>query len=175
MNDAYEHRSVIELRAAGRSLTGYCAVFNSPTRIGGFTESIRSGAFAASLADHHDILALVDHDASRLLGRTRSGTLHLSEDSRGLHFDIVLPNTSLGADVLELAQRGDIGGASFSFRATDEHWTGTHRELRAVDIYEVSIVQSFAAYADTSVYARSRTADIAVQRTKLRRLLLGAS
>ena len=75
-----------------------------------FHESIASTAFRDSLASGADILALVDHDAGRLLARTSSGTLRLGTDSRGLHFELDLPETTLGRDVLALAERRDLGG-----------------------------------------------------------------
>lgn len=76
--------------------------------------------------------------------------------------------------MLEQVRRGDIGGMSFSFVPTAEAWIGTeHRELRGVDLLEVSVVQSFPAYADTSVHARSRAAATAYARTVLRRALAG--
>jgi uncharacterized protein len=65
-----------------------------------------------------------------VLARTRSGTLRLAEDSKGLAFDLDVPNTSFGRDVLELAERGDIGGASFAFtvatRASDGRATAAN-------------------------------------------------
>jgi phage head maturation protease len=45
---------------------------------------------------------------------------------------------------------------SFGFRATDEIWQGERRELRAVDLVEISIVQAFPAYEGTTIAARSR-------------------
>ena len=66
-----------------------------------------------------------------MLARTKSGTLRLSEDSRGLAFDLDIPDTQAGRDILALAERGDIGGASFGFVATDEEWSGQRREVRA--------------------------------------------
>ena len=171
--DDVETRAVAELRTAGRRLTGYAAVFDSPTMIGGFEERIARGAFAASLAAKGDILALVDHDSSRLLGRTRAGTLRLSEDARGLAYELDLPDTTLGRDVLALAERRDIGGMSFGFRVKPggDHWPSRDkRELRAVDLIEISVVQAFPAYAQTSVAARSRRPEPASVR--LRRLYL---
>jgi len=47
--------------------------------------------------------------------------------------------------VLALAERGAIGGMSFGFKAQDEHWNGDRRELCAVDLKEMSIVQSMAS------------------------------
>lgn len=43
-------------------------------------------------------------------------------------------------DVLALAERGSLGGGSLSFNAMDEHCTGDRRELRAIELHEVSII-----------------------------------
>lgn len=146
-----------EMRAKGRKLEGYAATFGTPSRIAdAWTETILPGAFAASLASGKDILALVDHDASRVLGRTRSGSLRLSEDTRGLSFEIDVPDTQAGRDVLALAERNDLGGMSFGFVATDQHREADRRELRAVDLFEISVVSAWPAYPDTVVQARSQ-------------------
>src|SRR5690606_25156067 len=121
-----------------------------------FVETIAPGAFSASLRTRADILALVDHDPGRVLARTRSGSLRLSEDSRGLAFDLDVPDTTAGRDVLALAERGDLGGMSFAFTAVDEHRDGDRRELRAVDLHEISVVLAWPAYDGTIVTARSR-------------------
>lgn len=146
-----------EVRIEGRKLVGHAAVFNTPTNMGDFTETIAPGAFANSLAGG-DKLALIDHDTSRLLGRTKSGTLRLREDARGLAFEIDIPDTQAGRDVLALAQRGDLGGASFGFRVREggERWSGEQRTLTDVDLLEISVVSAWPAYPATDVSARSR-------------------
>lgn len=140
-----------------RKLAGYAAVFGQETRIGDFIEVIRPGAFAASLKGR-DILALVDHDPARLLARTKSGTLRLEEDSKGLRFELDLPDTTEGRDLLALAERGDIGGMSFGFTVgrSGERWNGKRRELRAVTLHEISVVHAWPAYQGTSVEPRAR-------------------
>ena len=155
-----ERRASLELRAKGRKLEGYAAVFGTDTRIRDFTEVILPGAFTATLAERRDILALVDHDHRAVLARTRSGSLRLAEDTRGLHFDLDVPDTSFGRDVLALAERGDIGGASFGFTVADngERWQADRRELRAVTLHEVSVVSAWPAYDGTVVAARRRSA-----------------
>lgn len=167
-----ETRAATELRAVdGRKLVGYAATFGTETRIGSFTEIIRPFAFAVSLRAGTDILALVDHDPTRLLARTSSGTLRLTEDSRGLAFALDVPDTSLGRDVLALAERRDLGGMSFAFRATDEAWPARdRRELRAVQLIEVSVVHAHPAYSSTSVSARSRAGQ--TDAARLRQALL---
>jgi HK97 family phage prohead protease len=147
----------LEVRAAkGRRLEGYAARFGVEAKLPGMTEVLIPGAFADSLS--RDILALVDHDAGRVLARTRSGTLRLAEDVHGLAFDLDLPTTSYANDVLALAERGDLGGMSFGFTVADggEHWNGTRRELRSVVLHEISVVSSWPAYPDTEVNARAK-------------------
>lgn len=145
-----------EVRADGRRLTGYAAVFNQTTHIAGLHERIACGAFRASLADGADILALADHDAARLLARTASGTLRLREDAHGLAFDLDLPDTSVGRDILALAQRGDLGGMSIGFIMREETNRDGVRELRGVDLKEISVVQAWPAYPGTEVQARAK-------------------
>src|SRR5690554_4633159 len=127
-----ERRASVELRAKGRRLEGYAAVFLQETRIADFTETITPDAFTDSLKAGRDVLALVDHDPRAVLARTRSGTLRLSEDTHGLHFSLDVPDTTTGRDLLALAERGDLGGASFAFTVPPggEHWTDDRRELR---------------------------------------------
>jgi HK97 family phage prohead protease len=162
-----------EVRAKGRKLEGYAATFNNPANIGGqFVETILPGAFAATLRANPDILALVDHDAGKVLGRTRSGTLRLSEDAKGLAFALDLPETQTGRDVLALAERGDLGGMSFGFTVRDEAVTGTRRELRAVDLFEVSVVLAWPAYDGTVIHARGRNPAFPLRAAVARRLEL---
>jgi HK97 family phage prohead protease len=155
-----ERRALVaELRAKGRRLEGYAATFGAEARIRDYIETIAPGAFRDTLAERKDILALVDHDAGRVLARTRSGTLRLTEDSRGLAFDLDLPPTTAGNDVLALAERGDLGGMSFAFTTrggNGEHWSGDRRELRSLDLHEISVVSAWPAYEGTVVQARTR-------------------
>jgi Escherichia/Staphylococcus phage prohead protease len=153
-----ERRSAaLEVRAKGRRLEGYAALFGVEAHVGDFTEIIAAGAFASSLS--HDIVAMVDHDVAKVLARTRSKTLRLAEDTRGLAFDLDVPDTTHGRDVLTLAERGDLGGMSFGFivAKNGEVWDGTKRTLRAVDLREVSVVSAWPAYQGTVVNARMRT------------------
>jgi HK97 family phage prohead protease len=163
--DGSERRAAVELRAtSGRKLEGYAAVFNTAATIGGaggFRETIKPGAFRASLlTPGRDVLALVDHDPTRLLARTANRSLRLAEDSRGLHFELDVPTTSTGNDALALVEAGLAGGMSFGFRATDEAWPAADkREIRAADLIEISLVSAFPAYGTTTVAARSAIRD----------------
>jgi HK97 family phage prohead protease len=161
-----ERRAVLELRRTDRRLEGYAARFDTRANIGDFTESISRGAFRSSLQAGQDILALVDHNPTRVLARTRSGTLKLSEDSAGLEFSLNLPDTTIGRDVLALAERNDLGGMSFGFIVPKggDSWSGNHRILNNVDLREISVVSSFPAYDGTSVVPRSKTPSLNLAR-----------
>ena len=148
----------LEVRAKGSHLEGYAATFDTEAKIGRLRERIAGGAFAASLRTGGDILALLDHDPGKVLGRTRSTSLRLAEDSRGLAFELDLPDTQAGRDVRALAERGDLGGMSFGFLAKGDSWQGDLRTLTAVDLKEISVVSAWPAYEGTSVALRSLAA-----------------
>lgn len=140
-----------------RTLVGYAAVFNSPADIGGWwIERIEPGAFTQALSA--DVRALVDHDTGRVIGRTKSGTLRLSEDAKGLAVEIDIPNTTDGNDLWELVERGDISGMSFGFIVTKQEWDETVeppiRTIKEVELLEVSAV-AFPAFDDTTIGKRA--------------------
>lgn len=156
-----EIRSQGTLTAKGKTLSGYAAVFNSEAVLGDFTEVIRQGAFAKSLATGSNIRALYHHQGDALLGTTKGGTLQLREDAHGLAFSLSLPDTTHGRDLAILVERGDVSGCSFGFRVAPGGDRWEHRgaqlvrELLAVDLMEVTLTAD-PAYQDTTVAMRSR-------------------
>lgn len=170
-----ERRSFAEVRTAGRRIEGYAATFNSEARLGSIVETIAPGAFRAALAT--DVLALLDHDAGKVLGRTRSGTLRLNEDSKGLAFSLDLPDTQAGRDVLALAERGDLGGMSFGFTVPKggDSWQGERRTLRTIALKEISVVQAWPAYPDTELALRALRNSADAERRRRALILAEAS
>jgi HK97 family phage prohead protease len=168
-NEVRKHQTpATEIRASEngkeRVLEGYAAVFNSltaPGNLPGFREKIAPGAFSKVLASNPDCRMLINHDGDQLLGRTKSGTLTLSQDSKGLRFRCVLPDTTQARDVYELVKRGDMSGCSFAFSCDSDQWDtdedgGNIRTVRNVaDLLDCSVVTT-PAYDDTSVDARGR-------------------
>ena len=153
------HIEAVEHRAADdkRTLVGYAAVFERIADIGGyFQEKIAPGAFADAIKG--DIRALVEHDMGRVIGRTKSGTLRLQEDGKGLRVEIDVPDTTDGNDLWVLVERGDISGMSFGFRVTKETWDETGdvpvRTIEKLNLLEVSAV-AWPAYDDTTIGLRS--------------------
>jgi HK97 family phage prohead protease len=156
----------------GMHLEGYAALFNSRSEnLGGFTETIQPGAFRSSLKSRNDVKLLWNHDSGAVMGSTRSGTLSLSEDERGLKVSATLPDTTYGRDARELVRRGDVTGFSFGFsmpaRGGDQ-WNaeGTERVLKSVRLHEVSLV-AFPAYPATNGTATVRGLDKIAQRANV--------
>src|SRR5918994_6908288 len=66
--------------------------------------------------------------------------------------------TCVGRDVLELVCPGH-GRCSLGFRVrSDGEWHGLSREVRTVELYEISLVSALPADSGTHVQARSRRA-----------------
>lgn len=143
------------------TLRGYAAMFDSLSQdLGGFRERIRPGAFDRALREKHDTRALVNHDPNQILGRTKSGTLRLSVDAKGLKVEIDPPDTQAARDVVTSLRRRDVDGMSFGFRVLEggDDWKTQGgeviRELLDLELQDVSIV-TFPAYLATTVSARA--------------------
>ena len=135
------------------TFTGYAAKFATRSHdLGGFVETIRNGAFGRAIREGQDVRALINHDPGLILGRTASGTLKLSEDSTGLHYEVDAPDTSYARDLAESMRRGDVTQSSFVFRVRQDDWQregrGRLRTLIDVDLLDVSPV-TYPAYEDT--------------------------
>ncbi len=140
------------------SIEGYFAVYDSIYEIApGLSESIAPGAFDKTLSG--DIRALINHDTTLVLGRTKANTLQLKTDNHGLwgHIDIN-PNDTDAMNLYNRVQRGDVDQCSFGFNILDEetefrengdiHWT-----IKEVELFEVSPC-TFPAYEETNIAAR---------------------
>lgn len=167
-----EHRQVhpvatrFETREADgqKHIEGYFAVFNSNYEIApGMSESIAPGAFSRTLSG--DVRALINHDTTLVLGRTKAHTLRLSEDERGLWGDITInPNDQDAVNLYERVKRGDVDQCSFGFEIVREdtevgedgsiHWT-----IQEVNLFEVSAC-TFPAYEATNISAREKERDL---------------
>ena len=147
----------------GNTLTGYIAMFNSPSEdLGGFREILAPGCFTSSLSKSMPggIRALVNHNTDNCIGNTASGTLRLNQDDKGLAFEIDLPDTQAARDLKVSVERSDVQGCSFGFCTLDDSWAAdekgnTVRTVKDVELYEVSCGVTFPAYESTSSQLRS--------------------
>ncbi len=147
-------------------IRGYAAVFDEPTEIWpGFREVVKRGAFVKTLKEN-DPLALWNHNSDFPLGRQSAGTLKLSEDERGLAYEIKIDlATSWERDAYQSIRKRSVRGSSFAFRAVretvkrNENGRMELRELLEVELFEVSPV-AFPAYAGTDAGVRSLVDDM---------------
>lgn len=149
-----------EIRADsdGIKVEGYAAVFNEETDIGGmFREVIAPGAFKEAIG-RDDVVFLINHEGLPL-ARTRSGTLNLTEDERGLKIETMLDADD--PDVKSISgkmRRGDLDKMSFAFYPEIQEWDESGdvplRTISKASLYDVSIVTT-PAYDGTEIALRS--------------------
>jgi HK97 family phage prohead protease len=154
-----KHIEVRTDKDGGVLVAGYAAVFGEETSIGGmFTEVIEQGAFRSALDRGDDVVFLINHDGLPL-ARTRSGTLRLTEDERGLYVETYLdPSDPDVRSILPKMRRGDLDKMSFAFIPTRQAWDDSgdmpKRMIQDVQLYDVSIVTT-PAYDGTEIGLRS--------------------
>jgi HK97 family phage prohead protease len=134
------------------------------SRIGRFIERVCKGAFSKALKRNDDVLLLLNHDPSRVLGSTKQGNLELEEDNIGLHARA----TITAKEVVDKARHGDLVGWSFGFTDLDVE-TGVDeenhlplRKVRDLNLGEVSILDRTRspAYDGTLVSVRDDTDEL---------------
>jgi len=128
-------------------LSGYAAVFDSPAH----GEVVKRSAFNRTLAQRDNVRLLVNHDGIPLAS-TKSGTMSLSVDERGLRVDVEaldLSNPTV-QELVSAMTRGDIDQMSFAFESLDDSLVDGMRELREVKLYDVSVV-TYPWYEATQV------------------------
>ena len=160
MSKQKEIRAIETIKATDdeqMTVEGYALRFNKLSNdLGGFVEEISPEALKE--ADLSDVRALIDHDSSKVLGRTTSETLELTVDDEGLYFRCQLPNTSYAKDLYENIRLGNINQCSFGFildedgdsfeKRDDGLFKRTLRKIKS--LFDVSIV-TYPAYDDTDV------------------------
>jgi len=145
-------------------IRGYAAVFFEEGNPGteymlweNYKERIAAGAFADVLKE--DVRGLFNHDTDHILGRTKSKTLSIGEDEKGLWYDILAPGTQTAKDLVISIERGDVTGSSFSFLPevteildTENQYIRTVKKVSA--LFDVGPV-TFPAYEGTEAAIRS--------------------
>ena len=137
---------------------GYASVFNAWYELwSGFRESVAPGAFKKSIAQD-DVRALFNHEPSLPLARS-NGTLTLREDEKGLYYEFIIPDTTVGRDLLTNMKLGIITQSSFGFNIVeqslkyDKEKDLVSRTLTEVKLFDVSPV-TYPASPQTEVNVR---------------------
>jgi HK97 family phage prohead protease len=148
-------------------LTGYAAVFNSPTEINGwegrFFEILAQGSFDKTLRERGSrVKVLFNHGFDPSIGDKPLGKPAVMEErDKGLWVEVPLDDTSYNRDLVASLRSGALDGMSFRFSVVkedvDESGTLPVRTVRELKLYEFGPV-TFPAYEATTVGVRSRSA-----------------
>lgn len=155
----------IEIRADSVVIDGYVNAVERESKVlhnreGKFVEKIKAGAFQRSLdrakRTGSDVKVLLNHNYSRELTSTRDASTKLYEDNIGLRCRCEIRD----AEVIKKAREGKLVGWSFGFLPIRDSWDKegdiSHRELRELELKEVSILDNskVPAYDGTSIETR---------------------
>ena len=123
-----------------------------------FVEQITPKTFGRAIEKSEDVLCLLNHEPSRVLGSTKRGNIELFEDNIGLRAICEIPDS----EVIEKAKANKLRGWSFGFEAIKEHeeTAGENLKRRFIDemnLAEVSIIdeRKIPCYVGTSIETRA--------------------
>lgn len=126
--------------------------YNSRSEYMGFYEVLSPGCFTKSIRESKDIRLLLEHDDSRLLARTKNGSLRLSDDEFGLHFEADLPETTDGDNLVEMLRTKLLDQLSFGFISINDKYEvvggDEQRTILEARLIEISVVSN-PAYSQT--------------------------
>ena len=155
----------VEIREDSVLIDGYVNAVERDSKVlhnakGPFVEKIKAGAFQRSLdrakRTGYNVKVLLNHDYSKELTSTRDATTKIYEDNIGLRCKCEIRD----ADVVKKAREGKLTGWSFGFLPIQDSWEMenemSHRELRELELKEVSILddRKVPAYSGTSIETR---------------------
>ena len=155
-----------ELRSenGGRRISGKAISFDTQSNDIGFIEILHRGCISQELIDSSNIVFLYNHDYNQVIARANKGkgTLNIDLRDDGVYFDLEVPNTTMGNDLLENIRLGNITQCSFGFNYANEE--GAYKDEKIGDVwyrnvykigklYDLSAV-TYPAYDDTYVNAR---------------------
>lgn len=155
-----------ELRSEneGRHISGKAISFDTQSNDIGFIEILHRGCISQELIDSSNIVFLYNHDYNQVIARANKGkgTLNIVLRDDGVYFDLDVPNTTMGNDLLENIRLGNITQCSFGFRYANEE--GAYKDEKIDDVWYRNVYKigelfdlsavTYPAYDDTYVSAR---------------------
>jgi len=149
----------LKVKSDSRKISGYASKYEKLSKdLGGFKEIIKRGAFKNALENSKDIIANINHDDNKILARS-GNNLTLKEDPIGLFFELEVPETTYGNDLLVNVRSGNVSKCSFAFAVGSDTWENSDgvpvRSIHEIkELYDVAIV-TVPAYEDTTIAIRS--------------------
>ena len=123
-----------------------------------FVEQISPKTFQRAVEKSDDILCLLNHEPSRVLGSTKEGNIELFEDNIGLRAICKITDS----EVIKKAKENKLRGWSFGFEVVKEHEEQASENLKRrfvddMNLFEVSIIddRKMPCYIGTSIETRA--------------------
>jgi HK97 family phage prohead protease len=125
---------LVERAQRGLRFAGYASVFDRVDRGG---DIVRAGAFRQSLKRNGRVPLLWQHQQGQVVGRIE----HLAEDARGLQVIGRLHDDEFGRLLARELEHGRLSGLSFGYRVRAAEQGDVAREIRDLELLEVSLVR----------------------------------
>ena len=123
-----------------------------------FVEQISPKTFQRAVEKSDDILCLLNHEPSRILGSTKEGNIELFEDNIGLRAICKITDS----EVIKKAKENKLRGWSFGLEVVKEHEEPIKDGLKRrfvddMNLFEVSIIddRKMPCYIGTSIETRA--------------------
>lgn len=119
-------------------IVGYFSVFDNKDSD---NDVITKGAYKKTLSENYRrVKHLYQHDPFKPLSGTKQGQLIVTEDSKGLHFDSTVSQTSWGRDTIRLYVDGVVDEQSVGFQTVKSVEKSGYREITEIKLWEGSTV-----------------------------------
>jgi Escherichia/Staphylococcus phage prohead protease len=162
----------IEIRGDSMVIDGYVNAVDRWSRVlpsqnkGRFREKIIPKAFDKALRKGNNVLLLLNHDKSKVLGSLEERNVELYEDNIGLRCIATVTDP----ETIELGRSGKLKGWSFGFYSNkDSYIDGAdgiqERSVEDLDLVEISVLSNVPAYIGTSLEMRGEEEVVAEMRS----------
>ena len=133
------------------TITGTAIVFNEPSEdLGGFKEVIAPTAL--DNVDLSNIKFMLSHEDSKVVATTKNGSLRLTVDDKGLHYE-----ADVDQETYDKVKEGLYDKMSFSFKEGKSRKQGEFKVVEQIEkLYEISLV-AIPAYDKTEARVLSRS------------------
>lgn len=170
--------AIYDDESKSRKIKGYAALFDHKSRLTIERRNnekrlvnliIGKNAFDEVLQDENlDVVFNLNHDLDQVFARTKSGTLKVYTDDKGLVFEADLPDTERGREVYEMVNRGDWYECSFAayllqenerWERDDETKVWNNYVDKFIMLQDVCVATYHGKFSNTDVQVMMNTID----------------
>lgn len=135
---AADEVSIKDIDQVKGRIVGYFSIFDN---VDSDNDVITKGAYKKTLSENYRrVKHLYQHDPFKPLSGTKQGQLVVTEDTKGLHFDSTVSQTSWGRDTIRLYVDGVVDEQSVGFQTVKSVDKKEYREITEIKLWEGSTV-----------------------------------